>query len=111
MTGFNVTYEIVTPESAEDGEAAELGFIAEGVTLREALEFVSETRTSHVGGVHAIEANEYPVRAPRWITVSNGMEFMTGAYESRALHFPDSVTGASRRRVARLMGCYGVAPR
>ena len=104
---FNVTFEIVTPESAENGDAEERGYIAEGVSLRDALALVSETRTSHVDGVTAIEANECPVTAPNWITVYNGMEFLTGANESRSIHFPDNMTASSRCRIARLMGCYG----
>lgn len=107
MNGFNVTYEIVTPESAEQGDAEERGYIAEGLSLRDALACLSETRTSAVDGVSAIEANEYPVSCPRWLTVINGMEYRTGAQESRSLHFPDNVTPASRVRVARLIGCYG----
>ena len=104
---FNVTYEIVTPESAEHGDAEERGYIAKSVTLREALELVFETRTSQCEGVTAIEADEYPVSSPSWITVSNGSEYLTGASENRAIHFPDTMTAATRLRVARLMGCYG----
>lgn len=107
MPLFNVTYEIVTPESAEQGDAAESGFIAKGCTLREAIQYVRETRTNRVSGVECVECDESPVRDPRWITVSNGMEFETGAYESRSLHLPDTLTAASRCRVARLLGAYG----
>ena len=106
IAGFNVTYDIVTDESAEHGDTAENGFIAEDVVLRVAIDYLFETRTSHVSGVTAIEANEYPVTDPRWITVNNGMEYLTGDYESRALHFPDYVTASSRCRIARLIGCY-----
>jgi len=107
QAGFNVTYDIVTDESAEHGDYDSAGFIAENVSLRTALDCLFETRTSQVDGVSAIEANEYPVTDPRWITVTNGMEYLTGAYESRAMHFPDFVTPSSRVRVARLLGCYG----
>ncbi len=101
---FNVTYEIVTPESAENGDTEENGFIAERVPLREAIHLVNETRTEHVSGVKCIETDEYPVRSPSWITVVNGMEFLTGAQESRSLHMPDNLTPASRLRIARLLG-------
>ena len=104
---FNVTFEIMTQESAEYGEAEKQGYIAEGVSLRDALALVFETRTNQVEGVTTIEANEYPVTAPSWITVYNGMEFFTGANESRSIHFPDNMTASSRCRVARLMNCYG----
>lgn len=107
-SGFNVTYDIVTPESAEHGDYAECGFIAENIPLRMAIDALFETRTSRVSGIETIEANECPVEFPYWLTVVNGMEFETGACESRSLHFPDWITGSSRRRIARLIGCYGV---
>lgn len=104
---FSVTYEIVTPESVEHGEADEIGFIVQETDLRTAIDLVRETRTAHCGGITAIECNEYPVRNPNWITVYNGMEFQTGTHESRSLHFPSSITAASRRRVARYLGANG----
>lgn len=100
---FNVTFEIFTPESAEHGDSAECGFIARNLPLREALEAVTGTRTSRVCGVECIEPSGSEIRAARWLTVFNGMEFETGARESRSLHFPDSVTGASRARIVRLL--------
>lgn len=99
---FNVTYDIVTPESAEEGDVEERGFIDKDMTLRDAIDKVMETRTSHVDCRHCIEANES--HAPRWITVYNGMEYETGANESRSLHIPDHVTDSSRKRIAKLMG-------
>ena len=101
---FSVTFEIITPESAEHGDSADAGFIARDLRLREALEAVTGTRTSRVSGVDCVEANDSDVRAARWFTVYNGQEFETGANESRSLHIPDSVTGASRARLARLIG-------
>lgn len=101
---FRVTYEIVTQESAEHGEADERGFISEGENLREAIADARGTRTCHCDGVLSVEADEYPMRAPRSVTISNGMEFLTGAYENRSLHIPDGITSASRRRIARLLG-------
>jgi hypothetical protein len=100
---FNVSYEIVTQESAEHGDAAENGFIAESVSLREAIDSVFETRTSRVDGVTAIEPNDSDLRRASWISVYNGMEFETGAHESRSIHLPKNLTGSSRARIARLM--------
>lgn len=104
MARFNVTYEITTPESAENGDSEETGFIVQDVGLREAIEAVQGTRTSGVDGVECIEANDSDIGAARWITVSNGMEFETGATESRSIHIPDNVTRASRIRIARILG-------
>jgi hypothetical protein len=101
---FNVTYEIATPESASEGEWDERGFIAVNVSLREAVRYVQETRTNAVSGVECIETDSCPAVAPRWVTVINGVEYLTGAQESRSLHIPENVTGASARRIARLVG-------
>ena len=101
---FNVTYEILSEESAEQGDSDERGFICQSVTLREAAKAVHETRTCHVGGVECIEPDSWPAARVRWITVSNSMEFLTGEYESRSLHIPDTVSASSSRRIARLVG-------
>ena len=104
MALFNVTYEIVTPESAEHGDADERGFIVEGVSFREAVEEVQLTRTCHVGGIESVEASDSRIKSARWFTIINGMEFYTGACESRSLHIPEHITAASRRRIARVLG-------
>lgn len=89
---------------AEYGEADEMGFIAENVSLRDAIDYVGGTRTNHVGGVMCIEADSSPMLEPRWVTVVNDTEYETGAYESRSIHFPEHLTPATRRRIARLVG-------
>ena len=43
MNKFSVTYEIVTEESAEDGDSAESGFVGEGLSLRDALDLAAST--------------------------------------------------------------------
>lgn len=101
---FNVTYEIVTPESAAEGDAEERGFIACGCRLREALQDLHATRTSQVSGVECVECDSLPCESPRWVTVTNGMEYLTGAQESRSLHIPDNISSAIARRIARLAG-------
>ena len=99
---FNVTYEIVTEESAENGDCEDSGFILQGASLREAIAAVLETRTSHVSGRDAIEPSESG-NSFRWLTIYNGMEYLSGAYESRALHIPEHITDASRGRILRLV--------
>ena len=101
---FSVTYEIVTPESAEGGEADEQGFICEAETLRDALTDLHRTRTNMVDSGQGIETDSSPCVRARSVAVFNGMEFETGAYETRALHIPLTVTAASSRRIARLAG-------
>lgn len=94
---FSITYQIVTPESATHGDYAEEGFIVEEGGLRECLDALFSTRTSAVGGIVVIEAGEGR------ITVDNGAEFETGAYESRALHMRH-VSIHSQKRIAVLVG-------
>ena len=100
MTCFNVTYEIITQESAEDGEA-DKGFVAENIGLRDALEAVSWP-----GGI-AI-ASCYPRNGARWFTVYGDAEsfYVTGEIENRSLHFPESLTDSTRERIMRLAGVY-----
>ena len=94
MILFNVTYEQVTPESAEYGEFSDSGFIGTDLTLRDALE--------------ANNCNNC-----RWITAyktNDGTReyYEQGITESRSLHFPDSMTNSSRNRLMRLLGVYGI---
>ncbi len=100
--GWRVSYEIVTPESAAEGEAEERGMITEGegVTLRHALQLATGSLSHYA----AESANEWPIRAPRWFDFDFSECFQTGAHERRSLHVPDSITPASRRRLARLLG-------
>jgi hypothetical protein len=104
METFSVTYDIVTEESAANGDYDESGFIAENVSLRDAVALAHGTRTNAVDGGTYIECDESPVRTPLCVTVYNGMEYETGAQESRSLHMPGNLTAATRRRIARLMG-------
>jgi hypothetical protein len=94
---FNVTYSIVSQESAEQGDFSETGFIIESTDLRDAIKETFKTRTCHVGGIESIERQDYSV------SVQNSMEFLTGDYEERTLHIPRNVTPSSRKRILRLV--------
>ena len=98
MANFSVSYDIVTPESAEDGDAAERGYVAENVSLRDASQDFTRGRTSRADSGDGLEIGD------AWFTYRHGMEFETGAYETRYLHFPRTITPASHGRLARLMG-------
>jgi hypothetical protein len=90
MARFNVTYEIITPESAEDGEAESMGFVCQDVTLREAVEAMGRAATEDSG---------------RWFTHTEyGHDYATGAEESRSLHPPRGISAASYGRLCRLLG-------
>lgn len=95
---WRITYDIVTPESAEDGDTAESGFISDGETLRDAISDLFSGRTSAADSGQGIE------NSSRWFSYYHGMEFETGAYETRALHPPEGITPASYGRLARLLG-------
>lgn len=100
---FSVTYEIVTPESAEYGDAEERGFICQGESLRDAIDCLFETRTSQCAGLSCIEPSDSCHESARWITAYNGIEYETGAHENRSLHFPANITASSRKRLIALL--------
>lgn len=122
MTGFAVTYETVSEESAREGDAAERGFInAEGLLVqaiigkptpgvrmkfREAFNLFQQERDwTHV------EADCYPIspdNPPSWFTDSGEIQFASGECRAISLHLPENVTGSSAMRIARLLNCYGV---
>ena len=100
MPRFTITYAIVTPESAEQGENDETGIITHDETsLREAIKELFSTRTNRVDGIECIECDYHAGRFTAY--VNNGMEFETGAHESRCMHA--YLTPASAARVSRLI--------
>ena len=98
MPRFSVTYDIVTPESAEHGDTAENGFISSRVRLRDAVADFLRGRTRHRDSGNGVEDQG------DWFANYHGMEFKTGAYETRYLFPPHNVTPASYARLARLLG-------
>jgi hypothetical protein len=98
MNKFSVTYELVNEEEAEAGGTDRCEFIAENLTLGEAMGIL---------GGYADEADSYPMtlaNPPRWFTSYREQDWRTGDYESRSLHIPEHVTPSSRLRIARLLG-------
>lgn len=115
MRRFNVTYEIVTPESAERGDYEDCGFIGNPIfgqdpskwsvdgicgtpaaklkegcamRLRDALQYV-----------HPQETDGFTFRE-----VGGRQDYRTGASETRALHAPDKITASSLARLNRVLG-------
>ena len=88
---FAVTYEIVTPESAADGDVEEHGYVVESCDLAEAIEEVGGVCYEHNGSYEWFTNHEY------------NLDYQTSAQESRSLHMPDNATPASCDRVARLL--------
>ena len=102
MLGFDITFETITPESAENGDIEESGFLEEGLTLRDAIEALRWDRGCYV------ESGSYPVTEPRWLTFyETDYDYVTGAVTNKVLHLPTHLTPSTRRRIARLVGCYG----
>lgn len=98
MAKFNVTYSIVTPESAEDGDYAESGFSAEGVSLREALNacqvWPSNPRLTC--------SSSRPSRGD-WFSAEPDLDYRTGEETTYSLHPPRNITAASFARLVRLL--------
>jgi len=113
--GFRVSFEIVTQESAEHGDADSRGWIGsalgmfpqerapEPCGLSRAVAMVTQTRTSRVDGATGIEPDSSDWSQARAVTVYNGAEYKTGAHESRTLHFPESMTALRRRALCALL--------
>jgi len=105
---WNVTFEIVTEESAEIGDAESRGFIIEGATLREALAAFSFCGVAEYASAISADSSHISVsNPPRWFDSETSQNFETGENETRALHIPEGVTPASSMRLARLLGVIG----
>lgn len=101
MNRYAVTYDIVTPESAAEGDSAERGFLAPGgwpsedrpepMSLREALDLVSPT-----------EASSTHAHAGLWFSSEPRPDYRTGDYETRSLH-RNPMTERHARRLAKLL--------
>lgn len=103
---FAVSYEIVTEESAAEGDAAERGILVEGARLRDAgAMFLSMASGAEVS------ADSWPCLRPRWLTVYSDMDIRNGDYENRSIHIPEDVTLSSARRIARALGLPATALR
>ena len=80
MLKLSMTYEVITPESAENGEAEETGFVYEMAecTAREMARYIKRegfTVPSDFQGV------------PRWLTSEKYREdYRTGEVENRSIH-------------------------
>ena len=109
QNGFAITFEDMTPESAEQGDAEARGFEYEDTDIKTATSYL---RNMGALGCHC-EADSSPIsaeRPPRWFTFYNVEEdYRTGRVRSMSLHLPRNVTGSTAMRIARLVGCYGVA--
>ena len=115
MNRFHVTFDIVTPESAECGDIDDSGFVdsygfqysthakptpfvietgaACGMRLSEALNLISVCESSDGFAYYESDGRQ---------------NYETGAETRRAFHLPRNATGASVARVRRLMQSRGL---
>lgn len=113
---FRVTYETITEESAEHGDAHSLGYIDSwGAPVDEpwASEWDFRDLVDRFGCNSEAYGDGAPV--PRWVTVTPGSDFWLDSWwrdlagddaiaVSCSIHRPDWVTEASWLRVCRMLG-------
>lgn len=102
MNGFHITYERYSFAADEDEAVEDSGFLHEDLSFRDAIEALRWDRGCYV------ESDCYPVNEPRWFTFyETERDLVSGDYVNKALHLPKHLTPSTRRRIARLIGCYG----
>ena len=100
---FYVTYEIVTPESVEQGDAEERGYYHPGGG-RDALESVDNVTDYAMDLRTALRHCDPAYDSGRWFDSHPYTEdFQTGAELSTSLHPPRNITPASYARLKRLV--------
>ncbi len=99
LSNWSVTFSLVTPESAEDGDYAECGHDYEATDFRTAIGYF---------GDYAASADSSPVDGSvRWFdsaVIEDRAHFEQGHDRHLSLHIPDQITPSSRRRLARYLG-------
>ncbi|OJB45886.1 hypothetical protein BGV57_03160 [Burkholderia ubonensis] len=78
---FHRTYEVITAESAEQGDAEETGFDWQDVsyTFKELVQLLS---FEYAGA----EPSDYPSPNPRWITSHGERDHRDGSFRNISLH-------------------------
>ena len=98
---FRVTYDIVTPESAESGDVAESGFILPGAWRQSA----TEPGPVEMRLRDAVRLCSPQEDSGRWFSEVDGRtDYRTGAVELRHLNPPHNITPASYARLRRVLG-------
>jgi len=91
---FNVTYETITPESAEHADVADQGFVREHVSLREALLAV---------GFSPRDRGGFEDNGSWFSTIDPARDYSDGSETYYAIHPDDNITSASYARVRRVL--------
>ena len=104
MIKFHVTYDVVTPESAEDGDTVENGFVhANGG--RDPIERVSDASDYAMDLRTALRHCQPQWDSGTWFDQESQVEdYATGDAVSYSLHPPRNVTPSSYARLKRVLG-------
>jgi hypothetical protein len=98
MTAFRVTYDIVTPESAEHGDTAEAGYYSRGGWKQDdPSEWTLRQVVSQFGRGSLEDSGSW------FSTVDSDTNYRTGEETSYAVHPPRTITAASYERVRRIL--------
>ena len=97
-TTFHVTYDVVTPESAEHADVAEAGFLTpHGGQTTEAIEWTLHQVIQYFG------CRGFDDGGSSFYSCDSTQDYRTGAETSYAVHPYESITGSSYRRVKRFL--------
>jgi hypothetical protein len=105
MVRFHVTYETVTPESAEEGDAADRGYVHPngGRDTLDRVEDLNDYAFDLRGAVRQVSSSVWD--CGRWFEATwTDTNFHTGAETRYSLHPPRNITPASYNRLSRLLG-------
>lgn len=99
---FQVTYEIVTPESAEQGDCSERGFFSRGGWQHDDPSAWTLHEIISQFGRHSLHD------CGRWFATGDGdINYRTGEETSYAVHPPATITASSYRRLIRILTAKG----
>jgi hypothetical protein len=99
MLQLAMTYETITPESAENGESEDHGFVFEACDCgaRELMRYIQRDGFTEPSDSHGV---------PRWLTMYGDADYRTGEVENRSIH--PGADSQSQRVWARVLKIAGV---
>lgn len=106
---FFITYETVTPESAERGDCADLGYVQSGGRLHsiDTVDMARDRDALAFGLRDALRVMGCVEDSGSWFTEIDGRDdYRTGANTRYSLHPPRNITAASYGRLSRLLKAY-----
>lgn len=99
MLKISMTYETITPESAEMGDAEDRGFVFENseCLAHELFSYITRDGFCEPSDSHGV---------PRWLTAYGDADYRTGEVENRSIHPGDDAQ--SQRVWARVLRIAGI---